>query len=541
MVQQFLLSSGPPYDFAAHFDTLAPGAMVLIGAHTVLRSEIDRQTYVTRMRAFMDMAGITELGPAFTLERHLDWQPDETGGTLLASIRELKTKTSHGAAFRLEGESWLVRAACLQNKPLPPADVVVARGLAEFAYWRPATDHDVWPMQAIGLGYLRRHTVSTEPLHALPESRFTCQGRGFCCGQIGQWQVTVHANALKAVTAMPWTGLGITGPQFEDGGGRLRDGNVAQMAGCGDNGCAAHVEGRCTLHQSVGWQPIEPCLVFPYQFMDTPDGISVTHSFLCHTVGENQGLPLAAQEADVRLRLAAVRPLVTRVRPLVPLLKNGAVLTWEAYRRLETVLLAILADTSLGPMPARLLRGHQLMTVLVTVFRFAQQIDLAAINQVLASPLPELAMNSGRHVEDLMRFMLKRPGHTDPVRTDRLFGDWHYSAWAVGQGKPLGDAMDDELITRYLRTVLFRKLGLAGVGLAFVWSTVSWAARAWERQARFLEAETGRPIDRMMQLDVARHIDMLFLSTPFLQEMALHIKSHERFVTPRMWLSLSEP
>ncbi len=545
MVQQFMLTSGPPYDFAAHYDTLAPEAMVLIGAMALPRTDIDRATYAKSMRDFMRTAGLTELGPAFSLERHVDWRPDDEGGTLLANIRELKTKTSLSAAFRLvpDGETWQVRSACLQNKPLPPADVVIARSLAEFAYWRPTSNHDEWPMHGLGLAYIRRHVASHEPLLSLPEARFTCQGSGFCCAQIGNWDVGVHSNTRKAVNAMPWSGLGMPGPTFiPPPGTKQTDVGPSLIAGCGEGGCASHVDGRCTLHQSVGWQPIEPCLVFPYQFMATPDGIAVTCSFICHSVGDNKGSLLQEQQADVRLRLQAVRSLVTEVQPWVPLLKNGPVLTWEAYRRIETLLLGILADTTLGPMPDRLLRGHEIMIGLLTVFRFAKEIDLAAIEHVLATPLPDLARMPSRYADEWMGLMLKPSADPAGFKTDRIFGDWHRQGWTTGEGKPLGDALDDELITRYLRTVLYRKLGLAGVGLAFLWSTVTWAARAWEREARFMSSQReDAPIDRALQLDVARHIDTLFLSTPFLREMALHIKAHERFVNPRTWLSLSTP
>jgi hypothetical protein len=110
----------------------------------------------------------------------------------------------------------------------------------------------------------------------------------------------------------------------------------------------------------------------------------------------------------------------------------------------------------------------------------------------------------------------------------------------MGKGKPLGDALDDEMATRYLRTVLYRKLGLASAGVAFLWSTVTWAFRAWERQARFLETATGKPVDRQLQLDVARHVDSQLLSTPFLTVLGNAEAAYDRFVSPRMWLSLHE-
>jgi hypothetical protein len=541
-VQQFLATSAPPYDFAAHYDTLAPEAMVLIGSQAVRARELTREAFAQRLLQFQEAAGVETFGPGFSLAIVQEWLPDAEGGVMLAGIKENASKANLTALFRLEGERLLVRAATLGGKPLPKPDQVIARSLAEIAHWRPTTDRDVWPLHSLSLGWLRRQTTSTEPLLALPEARFTCQNSGFCCSQIGQWEVTVHGNVVKAMSAVPWAGLGTIGPQFRPAKhpDAKRTDTLWAFDGCAGGGCAAHVGGGCSVHRAAGWQPIEPCLVFPYQFMATPDGICVTCSYICHSVGGNVGAPLATQETDIRQRLLAVRPLVETLPDHIPLLRGGAELTWEAYRRLETVLLDMLADRDRGPLPQRLLAAHQLMTAVMTVFRYTQQVDLAAVEHVLATPLPDVALVPSQFADELMQRALKPLAHPAPLQADKLFGDWHLKGWQVGRSKPLGEALDDEMATRYLRTVLYRKLGLGKAGLSFVWSTVAWAFRAWERQARFLEAATGRPVDRDLQLDVVRHIDTQLVGTSFLTVLSNSEAAYTRYTSPRMWLSLLE-
>jgi hypothetical protein len=541
-VQQFLASSAPPYDFAAHFETLAPEAVVLIGSQAVSLRDLSQDMYVRRMQQFQEMAGSDSFGAGFSLAIVQDWLPDADGGILLAGIKETATKANLSVLFRLQGEKLQIRAAVIGGKPLPKPDQVIARSLAEVAHWRPTTDHDVWPLHSLGLGWLRRQAVPSEPLLALPEARFTCQNTGFCCSKVGSWEVAVHSNAMRAISATPWEGLHLPGPRFRPAkhGDAQRTDTEWALDGCADGGCAAHVNGGCSVHRAAGWQPIEPCLVFPYQFVATPDGICVTCSFICHSVGGNAGAPLLQQEADVRNRLQAVRSLVTTLPDQIPLVRGGAVMTWEAYKRLEDVLLDLLADRTRGPLPERLVAAHQLMVAIMTVFRYARAVDRAAIDHVLGTPLPDIALVPAQFADELMQRLLKPMAHPAPLRPDVLFGDWHAKGWAMGRGKPLHDALDDEMVTRYLRTILYRKLGLADAGAAFIWSTVTWAFRAWERQARFLESVTGRPVDRALQLDVARHVDTQLLGSHLLTTLSNTEAAYQRFVSPRFWLSLAE-
>jgi hypothetical protein len=541
-VQQFLATSAPPCDFAAHYDTLAPEAMVLIGSQALQARELGREVYAQRMRQFQEMAAPATVGPAFQLVLVQDWMPDEGGGVLLAGIKDIATKAHHSALFRLQGERLQVRAAVLGGKPLPKPAAVIARSAAEIAHWRPLLEGDVWPMHSLTLSALRGQPQASEPLLSLPEARFTCQNLGFCCEGIGKAEVGVHSNTVRALASVPWAEMALEGPSFRPAKASATGLTEAPWAfdGCDDGRCTARVNGRCSIHQAAGWQPITPCLVFPYLFIRTPDGVAVTTSFLCHSAGGNVGQPLAEQEADIQRRLAAVRSQVSTIGDSVPLVRGGPDMDWHAYRRLETQLLAILDDRTLGPLPDRLLAAHQLMVAVMTVFRYARHVDLAAIEHVLATPLPDVALVPSHYADELMALALKPRNHPGPLRPDRLFGDWHANGWHLGRGRPLQDALDDDLATRYLRTMLFRKPGLAVAGAAFVWSTVTWAFRAWERQARFLESATGKPVDRTLQLDVARHIDAQLFQSPFLTLLIQGDATYQRYTSPRLWLSLMD-
>jgi hypothetical protein len=540
-VQQFLATSAPPCDFAAHYDTLAPAAMVLIGSQALQARGLSRDAYARRMRQFHEMAAPATVGPAFTLVLVQDWLPDEGGGVLLAGIKDLASKANHSALFRLEGERLQVRAAVLGNKPLPKPAAVIARSAAEIAHWRPALDGGVWPLHGLALSAIRGQSQAPEPLLSLPEARFACQNLGFCC-EIGTSEVTVPTNTVRALTGVPWAEMGLQGPTFRPAkmAATALDGAQWAFGSCDDGTCTARVNGRCGVHQAAGWQPITPCLTFPYLFIGTPDGIAVTTSFVCHSAGGNVGRPLAEQEDDIRRRLTVVRAQIGTIPDQVPLVRGGPDLDWDAYRRLEGVLLDTLDDRKIGPLPDRLLAAQQLMVAVMTVFRYARHVDLAAIEHVLATPLPEVALVPSQFADELMVLALKPQNHPAPLRPDRLFGDWHLKGWNQGRGQPLQEALDDDLATRYLRTLLFRKPGLAVAGVAFVWSTVTWAFRAWERQARFLESATGKPVDHALQLDVARHIDAQLFQSPFLSLLSQGDATYQRFTSPRLWLSLME-
>ncbi len=121
------------------------------------------------------------------------------------------------------------------------------------------------------------------------------------------------------------------------------------------------------------------------------------------------------------------------------------------------------------------------------------------------------------------------------------FGTGAYDSWIHGRGQVLGAALDDALVTRYLRTVLYRKRHLADRGLAFVWGTVAWAARAWERQAHYLRMAADHPADHTLQLDVARSLDLALKHSHLLGRILRYPALGKRFTDPRTWMSLAEP
>jgi hypothetical protein len=121
----------------------------------------------------------------------------------------------------------------------------------------------------------------------------------------------------------------------------------------------------------------------------------------------------------------------------------------------------------------------------------------------------------------------------------RPFGGWLRSHWQLSRSGTLGEARDDELATRYVRTVLFRKPGLAKGGVAFTWGMTAWLACLWDRQTLYQHRRDGGTIDRALQLDTARRLDHLLLNADITDLLATDDALRQMITNPALWLSLS--
>jgi hypothetical protein len=538
LIDRHLATSAPPCDPGGHYDTYAPAAFVVIGSQVMPKGKAARSAYVSAWtRLLPALPADTDL-PRFERAETGPAVRDAQGLRLVTRLTEAGSGKTFQTAWLLEGpdNSPLIRAVCPLDGDLPSADGLIARSLAELAHWGNHFEHPVWPLSPLGVAYARLHGTDPLPLESLPEARFTCQNRGDCC-RMGSWTIPVDPNTQRALAAIPWSGLGSQEPRI---------GPVTPVPGtpgpaygimAGSTGhCEAHVGDRCTVHEALGWQPIHTCQVFPYQFQMAPDAIIVSASFMCETVGENQGQLLHEQAADIQNRLRPVSHLLIRLPEDVPLYLNGPTIPWARFRQWESRMLAMLADRDLGDLASRV------QAISVGLGRLIALVPNGAalpddVDTVLDGRVPSGMAFGTAAADDWFRQMHSGGNWDQPQK--RPFDGWQREAWDLGGQETIGTRRDDELATRYIRTLLFRKLGLNRMGIAFVWGLTAMAACFWDRHTVYRHRQEGLPIDRALQLDTAKRLDHSFMHTPLVQAFAEDAVLVRQLCDPRTWLSFS--
>jgi hypothetical protein len=530
VLRRHLATAAPPIDPVGHLATYHPAALLPVGHDLVRRDSLAAGDYAHGWKALGAIHGARIHGPAFTLAEVLDWQAGGQGGRLATRL-QLTNGEVWTVAWLFAGPQPAIQAVCRLAGPLPDRNTLLAQAAADLAGWSALAAGALFPLSPVAIGWQRHRHQESLPLVSLPEARFTCQNRGDCC-QVRKWQVPVSANTRTAIAAMPresppdqpWEM-----PQFQpaDNGGW-------QIVADGDGACHAHADHGCAVHEALGWQPIPICQIFPIQATVTPDAIAVTASFTCLTVGDNVGAPLAEQADDLESRLAPWRHGLARVPKTLPLWPDGPTLSWEAYKSLEAALLDLLAAGDRGDLAARVRAASRGMAHLLATAETLGHCPTDPAAVVLAGldlPLP----GSAQTADALMgRLCGERPW---PPVSLRPFGGWLRSQWSLSRLGTLGDGRDDELATRFLRTVLFRKPHLGTGGVAFTWGLIAWLAALWDRQTVYQSRHEQRPIDRTLQLDTARRLDHLLLHTPLLGRLAQDPAVRARLSAPATWLA----
>ncbi|MBC7546027.1 MAG: hypothetical protein H7338_25140 [Candidatus Sericytochromatia bacterium] len=507
-IGRYLAASIPPCDYPALHAVSAFDSLLIIGNFLRQRSDITAAQYAEQAGRLADVLTDGQFGPRFAPVAPVAWRADEAGGSAQVTLREVATDTVVTAVFRMVGADMHVYGAYLDDASLPEPALVTARCLAELAHWEPHDQYPIWPVTGLALAFHRLHDVPDLPFEFLTESRFTCQGRGDCC-QVSRWQVTTHANVLRPSLKIPWDALGETGPEFAvltpD---QQMTGNLDTFVFAPDSlGKCRALDGQaCSVHKVLGWQPLSPCMQYPFIFTVTPDSVCVTASYNCHTVAENVGQPFSERTADLQQRLQPTRTRLGAIPDLVPLAPGGPSVTWAAYRLVEKRLLDILAETPL-PLDKRLALGSRLMMAVLQISGDeAGRIDREQVAAAWTGPLPMWPEGSPTSADTLAQTICLSQA---PDNANALLGGGRWEAWQAGQGRSLGAHLDEALLTRFLRTLLFRKIGLRQMGAAYLWGLIVWAHRVWHRDALYRAETDGLPPDHAVQLGTARRIELL--------------------------------
>jgi Fe-S-cluster containining protein len=231
---------------------------------------------------------------------------------------------------------------------------------------------------------------------------FTCQSCGDCCR--GAWLIGVDDAAHARLKDTDWArrdpALG-AGEKFTPLAHPLASGERMTFSRTTSGACVFLSEANhCGIHTHLGYaaKP-QVCREFPYQFVETPDGIAVGLSFACSAVRHHQGESLAHQAAAVADVAAGSRRIATVPDPIV--LYSGLDIRWAQYRPLEDGLLSLLGDETVR-FPHALLAGSLLIALAVSLTRIEQRAtpDRPA-RQTLAGGLAELARDRYRPLVDV--------------------------------------------------------------------------------------------------------------------------------------------
>ncbi|HYE90495.1 MAG TPA: YkgJ family cysteine cluster protein, partial [Terriglobales bacterium] len=231
---------------------------------------------------------------------------------------------------------------------------------------------------------------------------FTCQSCGDCCR--GAWLIGVDDAAHARLKDVDWAALDPTlggGEKFRRLPLPLASGEAVTFARGTSGACVFLTDdSRCGIHRHRGYaDKPQVCREFPYQFVETPDGVTAGLSFACSAVLHHRGEPLDAQAPAVRDVLSSSARVSRVPDPIV--LYSGVDIGWADYRAIENGLLTLLGDERLA-VPHALLSGSLLVALAVSLARLEQRRTAgAAGGQTLASGLAELARQDYRPLVDV--------------------------------------------------------------------------------------------------------------------------------------------
>jgi hypothetical protein len=325
-------------DDAAHLGTYAPEAQLVLGDRAITRAEADPAEVLA------SWGEVATREPHFTRPVVQAWHPHgETAGVAVVGLHEARTgedvEVAVGAVLTPEG--WRVAWSTLLDGPVGSYDETRFVALAEMANLKAMALNG--PLTSLlEAAWARRRWLPKQRLLALPETAFSCLGTGACCSH--ELTIGLDENARRFVEAIDWSTLipGLPeGPYLEPLPSKaIGLVSFSHKLARDERGRCRFLspENRCTIHGLAGRAVFKPCHVFPMRFAWTPDGVCVTTNAMCPTARRGLGAPMAAQEADLRSRLAVAEVLKAERFYL----RAGEAVPWETFRTVEGQLLELM-------------------------------------------------------------------------------------------------------------------------------------------------------------------------------------------------------
>ncbi len=534
LLEEYLASMyGPEPDPTVHLACCAPGALVLVGDRVERREDVAAHDYKDAVESALAARGAAErtgqrVIPVFEIGRALECVAAEDVAAILVSLREILSGRQFEAVFVLEDAG--VLGGCVleasRSGRLPHPHLAQAMVAAEFAQPPSGSGTDSCltglelsfdrvfggTLSALGQFGPDRQLAPVValcppgaldlPLRWLPEARFSCAMCGESC-RAAKWRNAVSDATRLALEAMPWhlTHAGrlpdalFRYPDDEDPD--LWRGDVE--LGARPDGFCAFFDGErgCVVHGLLGRQPIPSCHQFPYAFTRTPDGVDVWTTFHCQASLDGHGIPPEDREADIRSRLWATRTpqrWIGREVALGPEL----VVSWHAYRAIETALLDFLDLADPSPIAGRLQAAEGFVQEAIAAADRGPALadpGLAPADPGLATADrgldPAKVAELARQWRDAPRLSRPPSGSPDPLVAGLVAGlykrypplagrlplpDEAIGTW-LGHLPPPEWEWPERLLARYLRHTIFHKHFLLTEGGLFTWrmALLSWA------------------------------------------------------------------
>ncbi|MNR86744.1 hypothetical protein D3C72_176000 [compost metagenome] len=521
--------------YADHLACYAPDAHVVAGDRVTPRGAMTVAEYQKTLGEG-DLASY----------RLLSIDPEGFAPTSEDCLAALRVEDSRQRAFD-------VLAWCTQEPEGWRIMGMLPREGAKLDHW-PALQARVWAELAQRDNKLAYHPMDLlmrtlgpqDPpkLVVLPESRFTCQDRGECC-HVGRWGVEISTEAHEALARVEWNGV-LTGLEGKELFRELpaRNGDEAPRMGFSVNAtdtCVFHLpledgSGKyCGIHATVGSPVSLACDTYPFTFTVTPDGVCAYTSFVCRTSASNQGQVFSERETNILTRFRRLQGAVPRVEDRVPWSKWSDALPWTAYRQIETHLLDILGRETI-PHYNRLLDAYRFMVILESSREIVQDDDAWIANAwerlAEAPPLdmPEPVDPQDEMVKLLTILMLSSKGHLDQLFDYKEF-EADYASLVAEPPELEPDAKGADLLTRFIRRVLFQKRHLGKLGAVFNFQLVLLGYRAVSLYARYRKFRKGESqVDTEDLYTAIRAHDQVMLHTAAVSDEAFidHPKNSAR-------------
>lgn|GEM_PF-1747529 len=472
-------------DWTTYLAIYHPEASVTIGSRLLPRNQLTPELFETWFEEAFLLAQPDRPPARFTCTGGQVIEADAREAHLALTILEMGSGWSGEAHawVRHSDGAWLLGGACFvgPGQPVPNMRTLPVFVAIELALLEGSQEPGVLLLSPLDTSFHRMLDRRTETFMALEEARFTCQNSGHCCS--GGLAVGLSDLEGMAIHNHPVSRIDARIPERTLVQGA--DGHAWQTAPDGER-CGYHHDASCTLHATVGLSPFVSCATYPIGFTRTPSGVRVWSSFTCPTVRGNLGERLEQRHTDFSARFRLVRDGSEMVPDEIPWRPDGPVCNHADLTTWEAALLEVLAT---GPIPvqARLDRiarmvhdpGHP-RPVLKT--RGAVRGDL----DTEATPLP---VSVDRMMASFLvaRFLKTRiPAATDwsGQVTDPLERHWALADIEIGPER--------DLVTRFLRQLLFRQQNLERVGAVGHVHRMVWIGRAIDQVARFCAAVEGR-------------------------------------------------
>ena len=325
----------------------------------------------------------------------------------------------------------------------------------------------------------------------IPDLSYSCAMCTQCCRE--KWDIEVEPGLIDELDGMDWShDIQEKAPYF-----RKKRSGTWVVNTRKDGGCVFLKGDKCVIHGHLGlMKKPATCIIFPYMFTETPDGVVVGLSYACPAAVKNEGTPLRQEPALSEIAEAAQR--MGRIsKPKMTL--HGKEIGWETYKRLEDMLGEILKMKK--PMRHRLLIAHALIAnakdQIEDVDKYLVGADIAKLENDTDTTNP----SKQNRMNILATALTIQARDENPINS--ILGYLKLIGSSKDDGK-LPPWRENEATDRYVSHLVFRKSLLGETDICDSYNILILAYAALEHNARTKAAKAGR--DKITPEDITESI-----------------------------------